>query len=167
MENIHFLDHNQVVSLWPDRYLTNDTKYNSNNKGGSCDLLWYTEYKDGAVPCCIPFVRTCPRNMASPGRENPPYWPGGIPSHVRCHDQPIPWHQFDDEIQGWLLYLDVRISVCPLWSTPRKKPLLTHSPVWGRKMPCHAHHRQMAQWMTMTLRMSYDSGGVLSRTGPP
>lgn len=41
IENTHSLDHNQVVSLWPDRYLTNDTKYNSNNKGGPCDLLWY------------------------------------------------------------------------------------------------------------------------------
>lgn len=40
-------------------------------------------------------------------RENPPYWPGGIPAHVRCHAQPIPWQQLDNEIQGWLLFLDV------------------------------------------------------------
>lgn len=91
-------------------------------------------------------------------RENPPYWPGGIPAHIRCHEHPIPWQQFDDEIQGWLLYLDVSVARCC-----RDKILADIDR--ARKIPCHGH-QQMGP-STMVLITSYNSGVVSYPTGPP
>lgn len=56
--------------------------------------------------------------MAGLQRENPPYWPGGIPAHIRCHPQPIPRQQLDDEIQGWLLFLDENTAPRPADASP-------------------------------------------------
>ena len=49
--------------------------------------------------------------MADPEK----YWPGGIPSHVRCHDHPVPdpdasdeeVTDFEEEVKGWQLFLEV------------------------------------------------------------
>ncbi|KAK8054780.1 hypothetical protein PG993_000007 [Apiospora rasikravindrae] len=34
------------------------------------------------------------------------YWPGGIPSHVRCHPEPIGWETLPEEVKGWQLFLE-------------------------------------------------------------
>ncbi|KFY64244.1 hypothetical protein V496_03390 [Pseudogymnoascus sp. VKM F-4515 (FW-2607)] len=45
--------------------------------------------------------------MADPER----YWPGGIPSHVRCHDNPIDdFDTFKEEVKGWQLYLEENVT---------------------------------------------------------
>ena len=46
-----------------------------------------------------------------PTRTNPPYWPGGIPSHIKCHPEPIPAEAWAEEVKGWLLFLDVSTAV--------------------------------------------------------
>lgn len=50
--------------------------------------------------------------MTGHSRENPPYWPGGIPEHIQCHPHPIPPSEVGDEVKGWLLFVDVRILMC-------------------------------------------------------
>ncbi|KUI54752.1 hypothetical protein VP1G_02084 [Cytospora mali] len=44
--------------------------------------------------------------MSSLYRVNPPYLPGGIPDNIRCHPNPIPRDQLEDDIRGWLVFLD-------------------------------------------------------------
>ncbi|OBT62700.1 hypothetical protein VE03_07108 [Pseudogymnoascus sp. 23342-1-I1] len=43
--------------------------------------------------------------MADPEK----YWPGGIPSHVRCHDNPIE-DNFKEEVKGWQLFLEENVT---------------------------------------------------------
>lgn len=68
--------------------------------------------------------------MAGLQSENPPYWSGGIPAHIRCHDQPIPWEQLDDQVQGWLVYLDVSL---PPYCMPQAR--YSHAPTQENVVP--------------------------------
>jgi hypothetical protein len=35
-------------------------------------------------------------------------WPGGIPLHIRCHDNPVLGiDAFKEEVKGWQLFLEV------------------------------------------------------------
>ncbi|KAK6070441.1 hypothetical protein SCUP234_09807 [Seiridium cupressi] len=43
--------------------------------------------------------------MADPAK----YWPGGIPVHVRCHDEPIE-EGLDEECKGWQLFLEENVE---------------------------------------------------------
>ncbi|PSR74967.1 hypothetical protein BD289DRAFT_487282 [Coniella lustricola] len=44
--------------------------------------------------------------MEAVDRDNPPYWPGGIPPEIQCHAAPIPSDEVDDEITGWQRFLE-------------------------------------------------------------
>ncbi|KAF3761918.1 hypothetical protein M406DRAFT_74842 [Cryphonectria parasitica EP155] len=54
----------------------------------------------------------------SPIRDNPPYWPGGVPQQVQCHPSPVSDDQLQSEIQGWLQFLEESAVTRPAGHPP-------------------------------------------------